>query len=77
MESDGEVERVAHPQDGRARLVKLTAKSEFLAATVDRSSTDHFAVILGRLGGDEGGVIEVLDVLTRAMGSTHKQEESA
>lgn len=77
MESDGEVARVAHPQDGRARLVKLTDKGERLAATVDRSSTDHFAVILGRLGGDEGGVIEVLDALTRAMGSTHKQEESA
>lgn len=77
MESEGEVARVVHPQDGRARLVKLTDKGEGLAATVDRSSTDHFAVVLGRLDADMAGVIEVLDALTRAMGSINIQENCA
>lgn len=74
MEARGEVERVPHPDDGRARLVKLTAQGELLAATVDRSSTDHFTVVLGRLDGDAAGVIDALDTLRRALGDHDRKE---
>lgn len=77
MESRGEVERVPHPGDGRARLVKLTQRGERLAEAVDLSSTDHFAIVLGRLDADAVGVIEALDALTRAMGPHHTQENCA
>lgn len=67
MEADGEVERVPHPQDGRARLVRLTKGGERLAKTVDLSSTEHFARVLSQLDADVGGVINTLNTLTRAM----------
>ena len=75
LELDGEVERIPHPHDGRARLVKLTDEGERLAATVDRTSTDHFALVLGRLDADMTGVIELLVALTRAMDSTNNEEK--
>ena len=74
LESDGEVERIPHPHDGRARLVKLTDEGERLAATVDQTSTDHFALVLGRLDADMTGALELLDALTRAMHSTHNEK---
>lgn len=77
MESEGEVARVVHPQDGRARLVKLTDKGERLAATVDQTSTDHFADVLGRLDVDAAGAIDILFALTRAIDSTSIQENCA
>jgi|SRR5690554_121143 len=67
MEASGEVERVAHPQDGRARLVSLTAKGARLAASVDLASAEHFAAIVGQLQADTTGVVETLNTLTRAI----------
>ena len=77
MEAHGEVERVAHPQDGRARLVQLTGKGARLAATVDRSSVDHFAGVLARLDASVADVIPHLDALTRAMGAAQLRENCA
>ncbi len=73
MESGGEVERIAHPQDGRARLIKLTNKGEQLAASVDRSSADHFAEVLDRLDVSMADVIKTLHALTQAVNPTHAQ----
>jgi len=72
MSSSGEVERVANPADGRARLVQLTDKGERLAATVDQSSTEYFATVLARLDAEVVDVIEVVDAATwqRLTGST-------
>lgn len=74
MEALGEVERVAHPGDGRARLVKLTERGERLAHTVDRSSTGHFDRVLDRLDRDVAGVIDALETLTRAMSEPGSKE---
>lgn len=74
MEVNGEVERVPHPEDGRARLVNLTKDGARLAERVDLSSTDHFAIVLGRLDTDMGSVIKTLDALTQAMGEQDIRE---
>lgn len=77
MESEGEVERIAHPHDGRARILKLTSKGSRVAKAVDRSSTDHFALVLDRLDADVVHMIENLDTLTRAIRPPSDQENCA
>lgn len=77
MEADGDVERIDHPEDGRARLVKLTRKGKRLAAMVDRSSAEHFTTVLSRLDADVVGIIQCIDTLTRALGTQERQENCA
>lgn len=81
----GQIERVSHPSDGRARLVRLTAQGETLARAVDAASARHFADVLARLDHDPGSLVASLRALTTAMSestpptsieSTVKLEES-
>ena len=70
MVDAGEAVRTPHPDDGRARLVRLTASGARLAAAVDASSAEHFATVVERLG-DSGTSrsVDVLDALTSLFGS--------
>ena len=76
MEADNEVTRVAHPEDGRARLVTLTEAGERLAAAVDQSSTAHFAALVPQLDANLSAVISHLDAVARAMSTHHTPEHS-
>ena len=66
MVSSGEVTRVPHPDDRRARLVKLSVDGARLAESVDRTSGEHFGAVLTRLGDEPAAaVISALDALQR------------
>lgn len=75
MEAAGDVERVAHPLDGRARLVRLSRKGRRLAAAVDAASAEHFAAVAGRLGAEVAGVVRTLEALERAMAASRPEAE--
>jgi len=76
MESADELERVPHPDDGRARLVRLSRHGERLARRVDGSSAAHFAALLDRLGSNPGALIAALDSLADAMADQDPTETS-
>jgi len=67
MEASGELERIANPDDGRARLLALTPEGRRLAKRVDAASAKHFGAVLRRLEEKPAVVIEALDALCRAM----------
>jgi len=67
MEEAGELVRQAHPEDGRARALRLTAHGKRLARSVDDSSARHFSGLAQALGGSTARVIESLELLERAM----------
>jgi DNA-binding MarR family transcriptional regulator len=49
MEAKGHIEQARVPEDGRARLVSLTARGRRLAESVQHSSKQRFAEILERI----------------------------
>lgn len=67
MENAGEVERQPHPNDSRARLLRLTAKGEALAHTVDTTSAAYFAKVLARLEQSPSEITSALHALSSAM----------
>lgn len=67
MEEAGELSRREHPEDARARLLRLTARGRRMAESVDESSARHFARLEQQLGADAGRVIETLEQLRAAM----------
>ncbi len=67
MEDAGELARRAHPEDGRARVLVLTARGKKLARSVDDSSAAHFARIAGVLGDETSRIIESLELLESAL----------
>lgn len=73
MEQAGEVARSVHPEDGRARVLQLTAHGRRLARGVDESSARHFAALVTKLGSATGRVIESLELLQQAI--TTKEED--
>lgn len=77
MESADEIERVVHPDDARARLVRLTRHGATLARRVDRSSAAHFERLLERLEADGGELVAALDSLARAMAGGATSTESS
>ena len=74
MEETGDLERAPHPDDGRARALRLTAKGKRVAQNVDEQSAQHFARLAKRLGDDAGDVAAALERLSRAMTSTEEDE---
>lgn len=68
MEGLGELTRSAHPEDGRAIVVSLSAHGRTLAKRVDGTSAAHFAGLASSLEGRTESVIDALEVLTHAMG---------
>ncbi len=74
MEEAGELAKQAHPEDGRARVLRLTAQGKKIARSVDKSSTRHFANLAQTLGGSTGRVIEALEQLERAMALSKDNE---
>lgn len=74
MEEAGELARQAHPEDGRARALRLTAHGKKLARSVDESSARHFAGFAQALGGSTARVIESLELLERAMAQSEEDE---
>jgi DNA-binding MarR family transcriptional regulator len=67
MEEVGQIARERHPEDGRARALRLTAKGKKAARSVDHQSADHFDQLSRRLGGSVGGVVAALEHLAQAM----------
>ena len=74
MEDAGELARLAHPEDGRARALHLTAHGKKLARSVDDSSSRHFTGLAKALGGSTGRVIESLELLEQAMALNEDDE---
>jgi DNA-binding MarR family transcriptional regulator len=70
MEEAGELARRSHPEDGRARVLRLTAQGRKLARSVDETSARHFAHLADRLGPATGRVVEALELLERTMASS-------
>ncbi len=77
MEAANELERVVHPEDARARLVRLTRHGAALARRVDRSSAAHFESLLESLHADASELVATLDSLTRAMAGPDTPPESS
>lgn len=70
METSGEVVREPHPDNGRARVLRLTRLGLALARSVDASSAVYFAQVLANLGVSADQVVETLSALTTAMHKT-------
>lgn len=74
MEEAGELDRQPHPEDGRARALRLTARGKKRARTVDEQSAGHFERLAKQLGGSVGEVVSALDRLSKAMAVTEEDE---
>jgi len=74
MEKAGDLVRQAHPDDGRALALRLTAQGRRLARSVDESSAGHFARIARKLGGSTDRTIDALGRLERAMNLSEEDE---
>jgi len=74
MEEAGELARKPHPEDGRARSLRLTARGKKLARTVDEQSAGHFERLAKQLGGSVGEVVAALDRLAKVMTLTEEDE---
>jgi DNA-binding MarR family transcriptional regulator len=74
MEAAGELARDAHPDDGRARALRLTARGRRRALGVDGTSARHFQRLAARLGPSSPRVIEALEALSEAMTPTEDEE---
>jgi DNA-binding MarR family transcriptional regulator len=75
MEEAGEIARQPHPEDGRARAIRLTARGTKLARAVDDQSAGHFARLAKRLGRSVTEVVAALESLTEAMTVTEEDDE--
>lgn len=64
LEAAGEVERVPHPQDARAKLVKLTDEGRRVAHALDNSSAEFFEKVAREL---EREVVDVLKSTAEAI----------
>ena len=74
MEDAGDIVREAHPDDGRARALRLTARGKKLSLRVDESSARHFEQLAKRLGGSAVRIIEALESLSQAM-ALHEEDD--
>ena len=74
LEEAGELAREPHPEDGRARVLRLTARGRKLAHAVDEQSAGHFQHLAKRLGGSVGEVVAAIDRLAKAMALTEEDE---
>ena len=70
MEEAGDVLRSPHPEDGRARALRLTSRGKKVARAIDERSASHFDRLAKQLGGSVGEVVTALDRLTEAMALT-------
>jgi len=67
MQARGELLRAAHPQDGRAVLVRLSAKGQRAADAVDAASAQHFQRVIERLDADADAVLHALERRAQAL----------
>ncbi len=73
LESAGEVEKIEHPDDGRARLVQLTEEGRRVASSLDETSATYFESVCQNLeNSSENTMIEALEELTRAIRSARE-----
>lgn len=75
MEEAGHLSREQHPEDRRARALRLTARGKRLARSVDDQSAGHFDRLARRLGGSAGEVVSALERLSRAMALTEDDDQ--
>jgi DNA-binding MarR family transcriptional regulator len=75
MEEAGDLARSPHPEDGRARALRMTARGKKLALAVDERSAGHFDRLAKQLGGSVGEVVSALDRLSKAMARTEEDDE--
>jgi len=70
MESAGHVDQSRSADDGRARLLSLTAVGKRLATNVERSSRDRFRLLVSAIPRkSRAGVLSSLACLNQALGS--------
>lgn len=74
MQEAGELARDVHPDDRRARALRLTTRGKRRALAVDDSSARHFEQLDEALGDAFGGVVDALDRLCRAMTQTREEQ---
>ena len=70
MEAAGELDRAPHPEDGRARALRLTARGKKLAQRVDDASARHFQRVARHLGHHADEVTRAVERLLDAMDTT-------
>lgn len=75
MEALGQLERAVHPDDARAKALRLTKQGTKLAAQVDASSTDHFGQIVAALGDDVDALLAELSRLEEALCAVSKSKQ--
>ena len=76
MEAAGHVTQERAPNDGRSRLVTLTATGKRLAQRIDQASRDRFSRIVTALPRDERStVFESLAALNNAIGTLGREGE--
>lgn len=73
MEKLQEVERAAHPEDGRATMVRLTHQGERAAQGVNASSLRFFERLSQNLGDDTASVVSSLTTLCQALEQTSQE----
>lgn len=72
MERDGLIERRAHPEDGRARLIYATEKARLLEGPATKAAKKVNQDFLSTLSGDERK--QFIAILQRLVGSKGVQE---
>jgi DNA-binding MarR family transcriptional regulator len=79
MEQAGHVTQERCPNDGRARLLSLTAAGSRLATKVDRASRERFARLLAALPArsDRTRIVAALDALNAAIVDSCAETEAA
>lgn len=76
MEVAGHVTQERAPDDGRSRLVKLTAHGQRLAQRIERASHDRFGNIVAALSRDErASIFDSLAALNRAIETLDDERE--
>lgn len=76
METLGELERVGHPEDGRAKLVALTTKGARVAQGVDEASLGFFGELALGLDEDVEPITAALNALTKALRDAARSGET-
>jgi DNA-binding MarR family transcriptional regulator len=75
MEAAGHISQARAPEDGRSRLVQLTATGRRLAQRIDEASRERFGRIVAAVSPDQRrGVLESLAVLNMAVGSLGQEQ---
>jgi DNA-binding MarR family transcriptional regulator len=77
MEKDGSIVRVRHPNDGRSRIIRLTAKGSRKLEVLGRCAERHDARVDALVGADKQHFLKILRRLALGLESEGRQKEGA